>query len=431
MRWVLSQPDAFLSAWDAFVELDQVYYSLGHSRYVADPWQGNLVKTELNNMLESVIAALDDELRVAFDKYFGTDEDNWQTIDLSEAVKMIVAQGASRFTVGLPLCRDEQYLRDTLSVIDGLVVNAGITSGTPPILRPIVGRIASLKCRLAQQKIEKHFKPLYEARLNSLKYAKNEPQHVEPQDHLQLMMRFAQKERPKELYDFGIMSRRLTTVNFGSMHQTSIQVINMLLNILGSDAEYNTIAVLREEVNRNMDTAWTKAKISNMWKADSVARETLRCQSFTGRAIFRKVMVDGLETDTEIKLPKGSLISFLGQPAHADEAIYDEPQKYDPFRFSRAREAALAAELAKTNTLSFVSTGPDYLPFGHGKHACPGRFLIDFELKIIIAYVLTNYDLRLPEEYGGKRPPNRWVAEAVFPPSGVKLLVKRRRSVVV
>lgn len=309
------------------------------------------------------------------------------------------------------------------------MVNAGITSGTPPILRPVIGRIASLKCRLAHQKIEKHFKPLYETRLDSLKYAKSNPQHVEPQDHLQSMIRFAQKERPNELYDFGIMSRRLTTINFGSIHQTSIQVVNMLLNILGSDAEYNTIAVLREEVSRNMDIAWTKAKVSNMWKADSVARETLRCQSFTGRALFRKVMVDGLETDSGIRLPKGSLISFLSQPAHADEAIYDEPQKYDPFRFSRAREAAMAVEQAKTDTLSFVSTGPDYLPFGHGKHACPGRFLIDFELKIIIAYVLTKYDVRFPEEYAGKRPPNRWVAEAVFPPRGVKLLVKRRRNV--
>ena len=105
MRWALSQPDDILSVWDAFVDIDQVYYSLGHTRYVADPWQGNLVKKELNNTLESVVPAIREEIRMAFDKYFGTDEDNWRAIDLSEAVKMIVAQGASRFIVGLPLCK--------------------------------------------------------------------------------------------------------------------------------------------------------------------------------------------------------------------------------------------------------------------------------------------------------------------------------------
>lgn len=296
------------------------------------------------------------------------------------------------------------------------------------MLRPLVGRIAGLKTRLAQRKVRKHFEPTYRARLETLKYAKDDPQHIEPQDHLQMMLRFAQKERPQELYDLDSVSGRLTTANFGSMHQTSIQATNMLLNILGSNTEYNTIAILRDEVARIMgtDEEWTKAKVSKMVKADSVARETLRCQSFGGRTVFRKVMVDGVETDTGIELPKGSLISFLSQPAHVDEATYEEPLKYDPFRFSRVREAA--TDSTKANMLSFVSTGPGYLPFGHGKHACPGRFLIDFELKMIIAYVLTNYDVKFPEEYGGRRPANQWLAEAMVPPNGVKILVKRRKN---
>jgi cytochrome P450 len=100
------------------------------------------------------------------------------------------------------------------------------------------------------------------------------------------------------------------------------------------------------------------------------------------------------------------MIPFFGQPAQMDGEKYQEPHKYDPFRFSRMRKAARNS--AEANALSFVSTGSNYLPFGHGKHACPGRFLPDFELKMIIAYVLRNYDIKFPEEYDGKRPPNRW-----------------------
>jgi cytochrome P450 len=291
-----------------------------------------------------------------------------------------------------------------------------------------LGPLVGLKARLANRKVRKHFEPIYRERLETLKHAKDDPNHVEPQDHLQMMLRFAQRERPHELYDLKNITARLTAANFGSMHQTSIQVTNMLLNILASDTEYNTIAVLRDEVARILDndTAWTKGKVSKMIRADSVARETLRLHSFGGRAVFRKVMVDGVETDGGVKLPRGSVFSFLSQPAHLDEDTYEDSLKYDPFRFSRVREAA--TDSTTGNTLSFVSTSPDFLAFSHGKHACPGRFLIDFELKMIMAYVLTNYDIKFPEEYGDKRPANRWIAEAVAPPDGVKVLVKRRKQ---
>lgn len=306
-------------------------------------------------------------------------------------------------------------------MIDGCVITAGVVSGAPPILRPLIGRLVGLKARLANRRIRKHFEPLYRERLETLKHDKN-PSH-EPQDHLQMMLRYAQKERPHELQDLDLMIGRLAAANFGSIHQTTIQVTNLLLNIMGSDAEFDTVAVLRDEVARvGLDTEWTKAKVAQMVKADSVTRETLRCHSFGGRAVFRKVLADGVVTDAGVGLPKGTLFSFLSQQVHSDETTYEAPLKYDPFRFSRAREA----ETEKKGSLSFVATGPTFLPFGHGKHACPGRFLVDFELKMIIAYVLSKYDLKFPEEYGNKRPANRWMAEALCPPAGVRVLVKRR-----
>ena len=49
-----------------------------------------------------------------------------------------------------------------------------------------------------------------------------------------------------------------------------------------------------------------------------------------------------------------------------------------------------------------VSTSPDHLGFGHGKHACPGRFFASNEAKIILIHLLLKYDWRLPE---GNPPP--------------------------
>jgi cytochrome P450 len=314
--------------------------------------------------------------------------------------------------------------------MDGCIFTAAVTGGTPPILRPFIGRLAGIKTRLAQKKVRQHLEPIYRTRLQAFNNTHHDPLYIEPQDHLQMMLRYARRERPNELYDLDVISRRVTAANFGSMHQTSMQVTNMLLNILGSDTEYNTIAILREEVRRIIgeDQKWTKAKICKMHKADSVARETMRCNSFGTRSMLRKVMVHNLVTDTGIRLPKGTVISFLSQPAQMDGETYEEPHKYDPFRFSRMRDVANNSANTNSTTPSFVSTGSSYLPFGHGKHACPGRFLLEFELKMIIAYVLGNYDIKFPEEYDGKRPENRWLGEASFPPNGVSLLVKRRMN---
>ncbi|KAI8627698.1 cytochrome P450 [Xylariaceae sp. FL1651] len=432
MKWVLSQPESALSHVESTLELNQAIYSLGHGKYSADGWQGDLVKTKLNASLENICSALDDELGTAFMANFGTDTENWKEIDLLATIRMVVGQAASRFTVGLPMCRDPVYLKESFHVVDRLVVTAGVTGGSPRLLRPLVGRLSSIGIDGIIGKIKKTFEKTYKERLEMIENPHyNGP---EPEDHLQMMLRFAQKERPHELHDFDVITKRVIVANFASMHQTSIQVTNFLLNILDSDKEFNTIAVLRDEVTRIMgnDPKWTKQKVQSMVRADSAARETMRLHSFGNRSVLRKVMKDGLTTEDGIALPKGSMVSFLAFPLQVEKDQFEDPRKYDPFRYSRVREAAADPDTGRPGAshLSFVSTSPDHLPFSHGRHACPGRFLIDFELKMIVAYVLMNYDIEFPAEYDGKRPQNFWLAEANMPPAGVKLRLKRRPGTV-
>lgn len=105
MRWVLARSENELSHAEAILEVVQLKYGLGHERYKADPWPGMLVKTEINSMLENVCAAMNDELSHAFDTHLGSDAESWKEIGLLGTVRMVVAQAASRFTVGLPLCK--------------------------------------------------------------------------------------------------------------------------------------------------------------------------------------------------------------------------------------------------------------------------------------------------------------------------------------
>lgn len=317
-----------------------------------------------------------------------------------------------------------EYLTNSIAYGDLFVIGAGIIGAMPNMLRPIIGRLVRIPIRYTTWKIKQAFKPLYKQCMELIKTPQSE-ENMDPQDHVHMMFRFAQAERPEELC-LNDMTERVALANFGAFHQTGIAITNIIFNILGSDAQYNTILKLREEVETVLAASngkWTKAAIAQMVRADSVCRETLRINSFGGRSIIRSVMTDGVKTEDGILLPKGSLVSCLSYSAQTDDTVFEDPFVFDPFRFSRIREADPAANV------SLVSTGPTFLPFGHGRHACPGRFLLDFELKMIIAHLVMNYDLDLPVEYGGVRPKSEWLAEAILPPTQGKIRVRRRKNV--
>ncbi|KIL60253.1 hypothetical protein M378DRAFT_168265 [Amanita muscaria Koide BX008] len=82
-------------------------------------------------------------------------------------------------------------------------------------------------------------------------------------------------------------------------------------------------------------------------------------------------------------------------PVHTDGDNYVNPDKFDGFRFERMRTQE--GEEAKHQLLSL---GVDYVLFGHGRHACPGRFFVVNELKVMLARVLLNYDIKMVDGRG-------------------------------
>lgn len=67
--------------------------------------------------------------------------------------------------------------------------------------------------------------------------------------------------------------------------------------------------------------------------------------------------------------------------------LHPNIEKYDIYCFLRMRE-----ELGNANKAQLVATSPNHLSFGHGMHACPGRFFAANEIKIALSYHLMKYD---------------------------------------
>lgn len=283
-------------------------------------------------MMQTLIPAVDDELQYIVPKVFGMDKENWTELSVDEAVRTIVCAASSRFTVGLPLCRNEDYLKRTLAIIAGVMVTAIVGNLTPSILRPITARLASIPTWRNLAKIKAHLEPHYQERLAAMSKDADE----QPQDQLQVMIRFAGKKRPEELHDTGIITTRLAATNFVSMHQTAGTAVQMILNIIDSDAEFGTVEKLREEAAQALATGpWTKEKLINLHGHDSVAHESMRVTfPFGNRGLLRMVMKDGIVTDNSVPLKKGTIMSWFASQAQMDPDKFQDATKFNPWRFS-------------------------------------------------------------------------------------------------
>lgn len=341
--------------------------------------------------------------------------------------------------------RDEEYLAAAVGSLESMVMNAGVTGLMPPFLRPLFGRLACWNTTNELDHLEKLCSPMLQERFAHIA-ANPDDDSQDPSDLMQRMLRHAQHHRASEM-TLDQMTRRLVMANMGFIYQASFAASNMLRNILESDQEHDTIRVLRDEAERfnvaaenDPSQLWTRQNIARMVCADSVARETLRLNTVPTRALVRQVMVDGVRTDTGMPLPRGALVSFVSQPMHTDPDHFPNPHAFEPFRFVQLRQEE--ADGGRSTGLSDVSSkaadeaGGSWSPhaflstanlliFGRGRNSCPGRHLVDFQLKMLISHLFTRYDIKFVDGQE-RRPGNKWLLEFIYPQKGVQIMVKRR-----
>lgn len=104
-------------------------------------------------------------------------------------------------------------------------------------------------------------------------------------------------------------------------------------------------------------------------------------------------------------IPSGTMIEVPAVAVNSDPEVFPGPLEFDPLRFYRLRQSAKAQGSVEGAALNqFVSVSQNSLTFGYGRHACPGRFFAANEIKMILANVLLEYDVRMPEGTTGRYP---------------------------
>jgi cytochrome P450 len=193
---------------------------------------------------------------------------------------------------------------------------------------------------------------------------------------------------------------------------------------------------LREEVEEVIQReGWTKDALDKMPKLDSFIKESQRLHPISIRkpmpyisyspklnavsvGMPRKVL-NGYTFTDGTKVPRGSTVAVALESVHLNDTIYPDALTFDPLRFVKLKE-----QDATARKFDIVNTSMESLAFGHGKHACPGRFFAASLLKAMFAHVVINYDVKLENE--GVRPKDLWLVTACTPNRNAKIFFRKR-----
>ncbi|KAN0118523.1 Cytochrome P450 [Russula decolorans] len=390
-------PDHILSTAEAKNGTVQPPYTLGIPS-TSDPYLTKVARSKLTRETASMFEDVREELVMAMDDLVPTDEHKWVTVPIQETVQQVVFRTTNRVIVGVPLCRDHDYQTLNLTCARNVVKCGFIISMFPKPLKFIVSRLLSNVPSQIQQEIE-FIRPVFEERLAKMKEY-GEDWDDKPNDVFMWLM----SETQKVNMSVDDLSLRLLLANFASIHTTSTAILYRLL------ANPDYIEPLRQEVDAVIrEEGWTKAGLDKMYKIDSVIRETQRIDGVSSLALSR-LALRPFTFSNGVTVPAGTFVTVPGTAVQTDERTHIKPDEFDGFRFARLRESEGNTTASRNQT---VSASNEHLAFGLGPHTCPGRFLAVAEIKILLAYIVTTYDIKF--EKGTVPPREIWISYLCIP----------------
>ncbi|KAJ5355962.1 Cytochrome P450 [Penicillium concentricum] len=213
-------------------------------------------------------------------------------------------------------------------------------------------------------------------------------------------------------YDVAVAQLGLS---LAAIHTTT-EMVSGLISDLCANPEY--FEPLREEIASAVaDKGWSKKALQDLKLMDSAMKESQR-HHFGDIAAMHRMTINPVTLSDGTRIPEGTLTMVgINQTDNAD--IFPESHKYKAKRFLNMRQKP-----GQEHRWQFVSTSPEHLAFGHGKHACPGRFFAANEIKVVLIFLLMNYDWKFTAE--GCKVDKSFGQETDTDPTA-KAMIRRRK----
>lgn len=217
--------------------------------------------------------------------------------------------------------------------------------------------------------------------------------------------------------------------------------VHAVLDIYCAPPEEAVATALRAECQAAQVAAdgnlFTKEGVDALYRLDSAVRESMRLNDVMVHLMPLDVLPGsenhGIDLGDGLRVEAGSGVRtvFPARMVHLDQDIYPGADRFDAFRFfkefdsdDRGRNSGCSATTGGKRKL-MTSVSVDFLPFGYGRHACPGRWFVAHMVKQGIAYMLLNYDVEVTKRPGKKTA----LLNFMMPPQAAEMKVRWRGEV--
>ncbi|KAJ2688847.1 hypothetical protein IWW39_001896 [Coemansia spiralis] len=200
-----------------------------------------------------------------------------------------------------------------------------------------------------------------------------------PKDLLQILIDSQDPDSKFKMTDAQVTAENTIFMVAGSdtTSQTMTWVLHFLL--LHPDVLHRATEEVRQAFPRHHLITYAEGK-AHLPYLEACIFESMRIRPVSGFPMPR-VVPEGGATFQGHYLPAGTMLGVNVSGVNNHASLWSNPRKFMPERF-------LDDEKAKNNILTFSS----------GVRVCPGRVLAQYEMVTILANILKDYDLALPED---------------------------------
>ncbi|KAF9049305.1 cytochrome P450 [Hymenopellis radicata] len=390
MRDIYRGSDNDLSSSDAIEAILQFSHTLG-PEILDNPYHVPLMTSLLSKRLDEICPGMFEELEYVFKKSLEVNDIHGHTF-----LENVVSSVSNRIFVGLSLCRNQRFLQLTRTFTFRMTIVGFILSGTPSFLRRFLAFLISPN--RVQAKIAQLVQPVVLRQRQAM--VLKDPKLSQSIDVLSNMMAIAEGKEQSAM----ALTLRIMHLNFAAVSSTSI-ILPLAFNHLASRQDWQD--EIAAEVQEIIDQEGWSFRSPVSYAKVGLTRERIRTfaifvvavQSPTKLSLTatlgRVVTAPSFTFSNGITVPRGTLLCATSRELCLDNT----GTEFQPFRFVKEDEIRLATDSSTTST-------PQYMPWGHGKHACPGRFFAVCQMKAIIAYTFFHYRVSVANQ---RQPTLKWL----------------------
>ncbi|KAL1643064.1 hypothetical protein SLS58_005033 [Diplodia intermedia] len=368
----------------------------------------DVVRKNLTQALGGMTASLSEEATKVIGELIPPAKD-WTPMQFAHRSPMLAARLSAKVFLGEPICHNQAWLNISIRYTIDAFEAAKKLRTFAPWVRPLVHRFLP-ELRVAQDHI-KQARSIIEPEVAARRAARREAALAGTKTKSTDAIGWFEDVAAGRPFDVVYAQLLLSVV---AIHTTSLTITTLLYD-LTANPQY--IALLREEIAQVLreDGGWKKTSLYKMKLLDSCMKESQRVHVLGANVMTRRVE-QAVTLSDGTRLPKGSHIAMPTFQMYDPANWGPDADKFVGHRFLDMRN-----QPGQENRWQFVTTSTEHMGFGHGQHACPGRFFASNEIKIAVAHLLLKYDWK----FEGEQPRSLTESEYVPDPSA-KILYKSR-----